>query len=37
MYLLLEKYKFKLHCQALKKYLLLGQGDFIQALLDLVQ
>lgn len=34
MHLMLEKFKFPLHCLALKKYLLLGAGDFIQVLLD---
>ena len=30
------KYTFVKHCDALKRYLLLGQGDFIQTLMDLV-
>lgn len=30
------KYSFVKHCNALKRYLLLGQGDFIQTLMDLV-
>ena len=30
------KYSFVKHCDALKRYLLLGQGDFIQTLMDLV-
>jgi len=34
MRLLLDKFKFPLHCLAFKKYLLLGAGDFIQVLLD---
>jgi len=34
--LLFEKYHFFSHVEALKKYLLLGQGDFIQCLLDLI-
>lgn len=34
MRLMLEKFQFPLHCLALKKYLLLGAGDFIQILLD---
>lgn len=31
-----QKHKFFDHCQAIRKYLLLGQGDFIQYLMDLV-
>ncbi|EFJ34488.1 hypothetical protein SELMODRAFT_438859 [Selaginella moellendorffii] len=31
-----ERYKFRDHCLAIKRYLLLGQGDFIQYLMDLV-
>ena len=30
------KYSFVKHCDALKRYLLLGQGDFIQTLMDLI-
>ncbi|KAL3160087.1 hypothetical protein ABBQ32_010867 [Trebouxia sp. C0010 RCD-2024] len=30
------KYSFVKHCDALKRYLLLGQGDFIQTLMDLL-
>ena len=30
------KYSFVKHCNALKRYLLLGQGDFIQTLMDLL-
>ncbi|KAK1931915.1 Gamma-tubulin complex component 3 [Phytophthora citrophthora] len=33
---LTEKYRLLDHCQALKRYLLLGQGDFIQYLMDLL-
>ncbi|XP_074320777.1 gamma-tubulin complex component 3-like [Silene latifolia] len=29
-----NRYKFKEHCQAIKRYLLLGQGDFVQYLMD---
>ncbi|KAL5545439.1 hypothetical protein UlMin_005126 [Ulmus minor] len=29
-------YKFKEHCLAIKRYLLLGQGDFVQYLMDVV-
>ncbi|KAH9120211.1 hypothetical protein LEN26_011226 [Aphanomyces euteiches] len=35
--ILLEKYQMLDHCRALKQYLLLGQGDFIQCLMDLLQ
>ncbi|KAF0685915.1 Aste57867_22232 [Aphanomyces stellatus] len=35
--LLLGKYQLLEHCRALKQYLLLGQGDFIQYLMDLLQ
>ncbi|XP_020526076.1 LOW QUALITY PROTEIN: gamma-tubulin complex component 3 [Amborella trichopoda] len=31
-----KKFKFKEHCLAIKRYLLLGQGDFIQYLMDIV-
>ncbi|KAJ7547158.1 hypothetical protein O6H91_08G072500 [Diphasiastrum complanatum] len=31
-----DQYKFREHCLAIKRYLLLGQGDFIQYLMDLV-
>ncbi|KAK6149238.1 hypothetical protein DH2020_016763 [Rehmannia glutinosa] len=30
------RYKFKEHCLAIKRYLLLGQGDFVQYLMDIV-
>ncbi|KAK2989172.1 hypothetical protein RJ640_029364 [Escallonia rubra] len=30
------QYKFKEHCLAIKRYLLLGQGDFVQYLMDIV-
>jgi gamma-tubulin complex component 3 len=33
---LFSKYKLFEHCFALKRYLLLGQGDFIQYLMDLL-
>ncbi|XP_009125660.1 gamma-tubulin complex component 3 [Brassica rapa] len=33
---LYERYKFKEHCLAIKRYLLLGQGDFVQYLMDIV-
>ena len=32
--ILLDKYHLSRHFEALKKYLLLGQGDFIQYLMD---
>ncbi|KAF2073045.1 hypothetical protein CYY_005628 [Polysphondylium violaceum] len=34
--IVINEFKFMEHCRALKKYLLLGQGDFIQYLMDLV-
>lgn len=34
--LIFDKYKFFEHCLSLKRYLLLGQGDFIQYLMDLL-
>ncbi|KAK5581279.1 hypothetical protein RB653_001310 [Dictyostelium firmibasis] len=34
--IVLNRFKFMNHVKALKKYLLLGQGDFIQYLMDLV-
>lgn len=33
---LFQKYQFFNHCNAIRKYLLLGQGDFIQNLMDLL-
>ncbi|KAL7692532.1 putative gamma-tubulin complex component protein [Plasmopara halstedii] len=33
---LTEKYRLLDHCRALKRYLLLGQGDFVQYLMDLL-
>ncbi|XP_050227169.1 gamma-tubulin complex component 3 [Mercurialis annua] len=30
------RYRFKEHCLAIKRYLLLGQGDFVQYLMDIV-
>ncbi|XP_061346388.1 gamma-tubulin complex component 3 [Gastrolobium bilobum] len=32
-----KRYKFKEHCLAIKRYLLLGQGDFVQYLMDIVR
>ncbi|EAL65442.1 spindle pole body component 98 [Dictyostelium discoideum AX4] len=34
--IVLNRFKFMNHVKALKKYLLLGQGDFIQYLMDLI-
>lgn len=34
--LMFEKSLLMRHCVALKRYLLLGQGDFIQLLMDLI-
>nr|CAD1826168.1 unnamed protein product [Ananas comosus var. bracteatus] len=31
-----KRYRFKDHCLAIKQYLLLGQGDFVQYLMDIV-
>lgn len=31
-----EKYNFNGHCISLKKYLLLGQGDFVNSLMNLL-
>ncbi|XP_039127387.1 gamma-tubulin complex component 3 [Dioscorea cayenensis subsp. rotundata] len=31
-----KRYRFKDHCLAIKRYLLLGQGDFVQYLMDIV-
>uniref|UniRef100_A0A7N1A3W6 Gamma-tubulin complex component n=1 Tax=Kalanchoe fedtschenkoi TaxID=63787 RepID=A0A7N1A3W6_KALFE len=31
-----KRYRFKEHCLAIKRYLLLGQGDFVQYLMDIV-
>ncbi|XP_044483507.1 gamma-tubulin complex component 3-like [Mangifera indica] len=31
-----KRFKFKEHCLAIKRYLLLGQGDFVQYLMDIV-
>lgn len=33
---LYRRYKFKEHCLTIKRYLLLGQGDFVQYLMDIV-
>ena len=34
---LLKKYALVKHCDALRRYLLLGQGDFVQSLMDQVR
>ncbi|TMW63630.1 hypothetical protein Poli38472_002571 [Pythium oligandrum] len=34
---LMEKYELLDHCRALRRYMLLGQGDFIQYLMDLLR
>lgn len=34
--IMMERFHFWEHCLALKRYMLLGQGDFIQYLLDLL-
>ncbi|PKU77953.1 hypothetical protein MA16_Dca011573 [Dendrobium catenatum] len=31
-----KRYKFKDHCLAIKRYLLLGHGDFVQYLMDII-
>ncbi|KAJ6819482.1 gamma-tubulin complex component 3 [Iris pallida] len=31
-----QKFRFRDHCLAIKRYLLLGQGDFVQYLMDIV-
>eukprot|EP01135_Chromosphaera_perkinsii_P008737 Nk52_evm70s1444 gene=Nk52_evmTU70s1444 len=36
LFLLKSQFKMKTHLEALRKYLLLGQGDFIQQLMDLL-
>ncbi|CDW82197.1 gamma-tubulin complex [Stylonychia lemnae] len=34
--ILFTKYKFEGHCNSIRKYLLMGQGDFMQYLMDLL-
>lgn len=34
--ILRNKYKFEGHCNSIRKYLLMGQGDFMQQLMDLL-
>jgi gamma-tubulin complex component 3 len=36
MELLLSKFNLAKHCDAMRRYVLLGQGDFVQALMDMV-
>jgi hypothetical protein len=36
-HILMKKYKLMDHFNALRKYLLLGQGDFIRHLMDLME
>lgn len=33
---LFNRYALLQHCDALKRYMLLGQGDFIESLMDLI-
>jgi gamma-tubulin complex component 3 len=33
--LLFNKFSLYKHCDAIKRYMLLGQGDFVQALMDM--
>ena len=37
MEVLMGRFQFAKHCDAIRRYLLLGQGDFVQALMDLVR
>jgi gamma-tubulin complex component 3 len=32
--ILFQKYKFEKHCESIRKYLLMAQGDFMQCLMD---
>ncbi|KAL7582776.1 hypothetical protein Lser_V15G42467 [Lactuca serriola] len=32
-----NRYKFKEHCLAIKRYILLGQGDFVQYLMEIIE
>lgn len=34
--IMFKKYKFEGHCNSIRKYLLMGQGDFMQYLMDLL-
>ncbi|KAL8252856.1 hypothetical protein R6Q59_036549 [Mikania micrantha] len=36
MYAIFNRYKFKDHCLAIKRFILLGQGDFVQYLMEIV-
>nr|GEV64496.1 gamma-tubulin complex component 3 [Tanacetum cinerariifolium] len=37
MHVVLNNYKFKEHCLAIKRFILLGQGDFVQYLMELAE
>lgn len=34
--MLLDKYQLKHHCEAIRKFILFGQGDFVRHLMDLL-
>ena len=34
--ILFSKFQFRGHCESIRKYLLMGQGDFMQNLMDLL-
>ncbi|KAI3819990.1 hypothetical protein L1987_13845 [Smallanthus sonchifolius] len=36
MYAIFNRYKFKDHCLAIKRFILLGQGDFVQYLMEIM-
>ena len=36
LHFLFKKFRFLEHCDSIRKYLLLGQGDFLQYLMDLL-
>jgi len=36
LHLLFERHKFRQHCDAIRRYLLLGQGDFVLCLMRLL-
>ena len=35
--IIFNQYKFKEHCLAIKRYILLGQGDFVQYLMEIIE
>nr|XP_043636525.1 gamma-tubulin complex component 3-like [Erigeron canadensis]XP_043636526.1 gamma-tubulin complex component 3-like [Erigeron canadensis] len=37
LHVIFNQYKFKEHCLAIKRYILLGQGDFVQYLMDIIE